>query len=173
MIGVCKRVKALPGQVIIRQSGYIRELVRIPEGHVWIAGDNPENSTDSRNYGPVPIGLIIGRVFLKFNRKNFPYVEWVSRESPEEILQKNKENELKKQEKNITSVEEVEESKEGKQNKKNKENKEEEEESEIVRQPMILSPEVQLQLQEADNIYAQSAHDPTTLDLISPESVTK
>lgn len=35
---------------------------QIPRGHVWLEGDNPENSMDSRNYGPVPAALVQGRV---------------------------------------------------------------------------------------------------------------
>lgn len=38
----------------------------IPEGHVWLAGDNVYNSSDSRMYGPMPIGMLQGRVFFKF-----------------------------------------------------------------------------------------------------------
>lgn len=38
----------------------------IPEGHVWLAGDNTYNSSDSRIYGPMPIGMLQGRVFFKF-----------------------------------------------------------------------------------------------------------
>ena len=37
----------------------------IPEGHVWLAGDNVYNSSDSRMYGPMPIGMLQGRVFFK------------------------------------------------------------------------------------------------------------
>jgi len=37
----------------------------IPPGHVWIEGDNTKNSSDSRYYGPVPIGLIKSRVILR------------------------------------------------------------------------------------------------------------
>ena len=36
--------------------------VKVPQGHVWLAGDNCSNSTDSRDYGPVPVGLLKGRV---------------------------------------------------------------------------------------------------------------
>ena len=39
--------------------------VQVPAGHVWLQGDNPINSTDSRHYGPVPYALLRGRAFLK------------------------------------------------------------------------------------------------------------
>jgi inner membrane protease subunit 1 len=34
-------------------------------GHVWLEGDNLQNSTDSRYYGPIPYGLVRGRIFFK------------------------------------------------------------------------------------------------------------
>ncbi|XP_008938917.1 PREDICTED: mitochondrial inner membrane protease subunit 1 [Merops nubicus] len=37
----------------------------VPKGHVWLEGDNLRNSTDSRCYGPVPYGLIRGRICFK------------------------------------------------------------------------------------------------------------
>lgn len=37
----------------------------VPPGHAWIVGDNLSNSTDSRHYGPIPLGLIRGRVIGK------------------------------------------------------------------------------------------------------------
>ncbi|XP_071074234.1 mitochondrial inner membrane protease subunit 1 isoform X4 [Dasypus novemcinctus] len=37
----------------------------VPLGHVWLEGDNLQNSTDSRCYGPIPYGLIKGRIFFK------------------------------------------------------------------------------------------------------------
>ena len=42
--------------------------VQVPEGHVWLQGDNPINSTDSRHYGPVPYALLRGRALLKVLR---------------------------------------------------------------------------------------------------------
>ena len=37
--------------------------VRVPKGHLWLQGDNKDNSTDSRDYGPVPYALLKGKVF--------------------------------------------------------------------------------------------------------------
>ena len=39
--------------------------LKIPKGHLWLLGDNPKYSKDSRDYGPVPYGLIQGRVCFK------------------------------------------------------------------------------------------------------------
>ncbi|KAI8918957.1 peptidase S24/S26A/S26B/S26C [Entophlyctis helioformis] len=38
------------------------EWKTVPQGHVWIEGDEPHRGIDSRVFGPVPIGLVIGRV---------------------------------------------------------------------------------------------------------------
>lgn len=37
------------------------EMIQVPEGHVWLEGDNLGWSRDSRAYGPVPMALIKGR----------------------------------------------------------------------------------------------------------------
>ncbi len=44
-----------------RRNPYIFSLV-VPEGHYFLMGDNRDNSTDSRNWGPVSADLIAGRV---------------------------------------------------------------------------------------------------------------
>lgn len=57
-INICKRVAAVGGEYI-----YLGEtFYQVPDGHVWLVGDNFRNSTDSRTYGAVPRALIIGRV---------------------------------------------------------------------------------------------------------------
>ncbi|GAA5851496.1 hypothetical protein JCM3766R1_002247 [Sporobolomyces carnicolor] len=75
---VLKRVVALAGDTVLvdptrqrrrqRQQGDDddeEEWCKVPRGHVWLAGDNTSNSTDSRDYGPVPIAMVRGRVLAK------------------------------------------------------------------------------------------------------------
>ncbi|EDW86267.1 uncharacterized protein Dwil_GK15998 [Drosophila willistoni] len=37
----------------------------VPRGHVWVEGDNKDNSSDSRYYGPIPLGLVRSRVLCR------------------------------------------------------------------------------------------------------------
>lgn len=37
-------------------------MIQVPQGHVWVEGDNLSHSRDSRYLGPIPMGLIRGRV---------------------------------------------------------------------------------------------------------------
>lgn len=58
---VCKRIAAVEGETVV----FGKQQIIVPRGHVWLLGDNVNNSTDSRFYGAVPTQLIIGRVVLK------------------------------------------------------------------------------------------------------------
>lgn len=40
-------------------------VIVVPKGHVWLEGDNFQNSSDSRLYGPVPMGLVKSRVICR------------------------------------------------------------------------------------------------------------
>ncbi|KAF8504229.1 peptidase S24/S26A/S26B/S26C [Gautieria morchelliformis] len=46
--------------------------VLVPEGHIWISGDNLANSRDSRVYGPIPIALVRGRIVARL----YPSPQW-------------------------------------------------------------------------------------------------
>lgn len=80
---VCKRVVAVVrnGSIVARidtdgrqagdrvtvpnQWGLRRRTVIVPPGSVWLEGDNASNSSDSRNYGPVPIAMVQGRIIQR------------------------------------------------------------------------------------------------------------
>lgn len=64
---VCKRLVGIEGDVIHVPScdTFKERLVTIPNGHVWLQGDNLKTSRDSREYGPVPYALLQGRAAFK------------------------------------------------------------------------------------------------------------
>ncbi|KAI8070423.1 mitochondrial inner membrane peptidase complex catalytic subunit [Gongronella butleri] len=71
---VLKRIIGMPGDHICKDPTIDEpKYIDVPKGHVWVAGDNLSNSTDSRSYGPVPMGLIRGRVIAKA----WPEFRWI------------------------------------------------------------------------------------------------
>src|SRR4029078_9254937 len=89
-----KRVIGLPGATVSAQNGHVyidnEELPEtyLPKGtittpfskvtllpdHYWVMGDNRGNSKDSRVFGPITKGNIVGRVFFRiwpFSRLGF------------------------------------------------------------------------------------------------------
>ncbi|KAK6134440.1 hypothetical protein DH2020_031819 [Rehmannia glutinosa] len=66
---ITKRIVGLEGDIVTflvdpGRSDLSHSLV-VPKGHVWIQGDNIYASNDSRHIGPVPYGLILGKVFCR------------------------------------------------------------------------------------------------------------
>ncbi|CAK9165573.1 unnamed protein product [Ilex paraguariensis] len=55
-----KRITALAGDWI--STPYSYDSFKIPDGHCWVVGDNSASSVDSRSFGPIPLGLIRGKV---------------------------------------------------------------------------------------------------------------
>lgn len=75
---VCKRITGMPGDMIlvdpsssssltnshnecISNDGF-NKYIRVPEGHVWVTGDNLCHSLDSRSYSVLPMALIRGKI---------------------------------------------------------------------------------------------------------------
>ncbi|KAI9296259.1 LexA/Signal peptidase, partial [Neoconidiobolus thromboides FSU 785] len=67
-ITACKRIIGMPGNTICinpTSPPEYREYLKLPKGRVWVQGDNGTNSTDSRVYGPLPMGLIKAKVLFR------------------------------------------------------------------------------------------------------------
>lgn len=58
---VLKRICGLQGESVSADRLGKRHI-EVPQGQAWLLGDNRAASLDSRNYGPVPVALIQGRV---------------------------------------------------------------------------------------------------------------
>ena len=55
----------LAAEDVLKKDGKEKMMLQVPEGHCWILGDNILESRDSRTYGPLPLGLIKGKVIAK------------------------------------------------------------------------------------------------------------
>lgn len=54
------------------ENGFIQEnqVITVPPGEIFVMGDNRPRSSDSREFGPVPIESIIGQVFYRYYPAN-------------------------------------------------------------------------------------------------------
>ena len=61
-----KRVVGMPGDLVLKNTPETNDMMlMVPENHVWVAGDNLPWTRDSRHYGPLPMGLIRGKVVAR------------------------------------------------------------------------------------------------------------
>ena len=50
-----------------RRTHLVKRVAAVtPSGEVIVRGDNPNVSRDSRHFGPVPRGLVVGRVMYRY-----------------------------------------------------------------------------------------------------------
>lgn len=66
---VVKRVLGMEGDKVTFLSDPMRgnglETIVVPKDHVWLQGDNIYQSRDSRSFGAIPYGLIMGKAFCR------------------------------------------------------------------------------------------------------------
>lgn len=55
---IVKRVVAVSGDVVKTLPPYLQPEVLVPEGHIWVEGDEPFHSLDSNSFGPIPLALV-------------------------------------------------------------------------------------------------------------------
>ncbi|KAL6554348.1 hypothetical protein OROMI_020021 [Orobanche minor] len=66
---ITKRVVGVEGEkvtfLVDPSRSYRSHSIVVPKGHVWIQGDNIFASNDSRHFGSIPYGLILGKVSFR------------------------------------------------------------------------------------------------------------
>jgi hypothetical protein len=66
---VVTRDPALSSRHLVKRVGFVPDGPRppggteIPSGSVYLLGDDPSASRDSREFGPVPLTLLVGRAY--------------------------------------------------------------------------------------------------------------
>eukprot|EP00732_Lithocolla_globosa_P008100 Lithocolla_globosa_v1_NODE_11134_length_533_cov_2.514644.p1 type:complete len:145 gc:universal NODE_11134_length_533_cov_2.514644:491-57(-) len=65
--GVMKRIIGMPGDRIYQNPFEGHHMITVPDDHVYLVGDNLNNSNDSRRYGPVPTSNVYGKVVWKIS----------------------------------------------------------------------------------------------------------
>lgn len=59
-----KRIIAVQGDVVITKPPYPLARENVPTGHIWVEGEEESKSWDSNYFGPVPTGLVVGKIAM-------------------------------------------------------------------------------------------------------------
>ncbi|ORY71898.1 peptidase S24/S26A/S26B/S26C [Pseudomassariella vexata] len=77
-----KRVLGMPGDYVLMNSPDCKNrnhMIQVPEGHCYIMGDNLPWSRDSRDFGPLPLALIKGKVVATSYLNGWNPLKWWSK----------------------------------------------------------------------------------------------
>lgn len=58
----------IAAKTVLWENGFTRDSVpyTVPEGHLYVMGDNRPRSSDSREFGPITFESVIGHVFYRY-----------------------------------------------------------------------------------------------------------
>ncbi|KAL7625154.1 hypothetical protein AAE478_004369 [Parahypoxylon ruwenzoriense] len=76
-----KRVLGMPGDYVLLNEPGVGgpNMIQVPKGHCYIVGDNLPWSKDSRDFGPLPMALIKGKVVAKVSINGWWPPNWFSK----------------------------------------------------------------------------------------------
>ncbi|MCL6091767.1 MAG: nickel-type superoxide dismutase maturation protease [Actinobacteria bacterium] len=61
-----------PGDIVVApdprepERALVKRVVTLDGSSAYLAGDNPSHSTDSRQFGPIPLASVVGRAFYRY-----------------------------------------------------------------------------------------------------------